>query len=201
MNLKDTKQLTAELLDSGASPEEAAEFVRLGGELHQLARTKVAHQSTAQKLAMARQIVATSEKPNKWSPWLMVAGFSAALIGGILVTSVARSSNPGDLAYGLKRASEQVAVTVQPSFRDQMMMRRSEEVRHLVETHADSKLVATTIDAYISDVAQISSSSYDAVEYCTRVLQEARAKAGSADARSIDAGPKAAAEREKQLTS
>jgi len=168
MNSNNTNQLETELRKAGASHDEAAQLAQLGAALHELPHPAQIHHSSELKRELARQIIATSNEPKRWMPWMTAVGFSAALIGGIFVTSVARSSYPGDLTYSLKRASEQITVAVQPAYRDQMMMRRSDEVRHLVETHADSKLVAVTIDSYIYDVGRTSPESLP----CARVLHQ-----------------------------
>src|SRR5579862_5641500 len=143
---------------------------------------------------LADQISELGELPNTTNtrPWWQRFGLvpiSAAATGlllGTLVLALSQTSLPGTPGYPVKRASEQIAVLVDPNYRATVMMRRSQELKQLVNQSAGQGKVLATLAAYQQEAVAYRSKNYAAFEYCKTNLTEAAAIASPAERSAID---------------
>ena len=105
---------------------------------------------------------------------LGLATVTGLLIGAALV-AYAQTSLPGSWLYPAKRASEKVAVAIDPGYRATLMMRRSQEVAALVRHHSGQPIILATLADYRAEAAAYKSTNYAAFEYCKNNLQQAAA--------------------------
>jgi hypothetical protein len=107
------------------------------------------------------------------------------LVVGMGGVSLAQSSLPGSWLYPVKRASENAAVAVDPSYRATLMMRRASEVQQLVGKGASQQRVLATLTSYQAEAAAYKTKNYAAYSYCKANLQQAEASANPAEKQMI----------------
>ncbi len=111
--------------DSKQSVKDLQSFAR---KLHQVGGKP--HLSRRQKRHMLREIL-----PQKPLFLRLAPAFTAAFFTGVLmVSSFSFASQPGDLLYGVKRDIEDIRSTVQPSYDEQLLKRRDEEIKNLTQS-------------------------------------------------------------------
>jgi hypothetical protein len=165
-------KLERELRSVGATKTEASKFVSLAAQVSQI-KPNV---RTAIFPYPKRAILST-----------VSAGACVGLLVGALLITFSQTSLPTSLLYPLKRASEAIAVSVDPDYRGTVMMRRAAEVQKLVADHAPSKTVLATLADYQSEATLYKSraTNYPAFEYCKASLQQAEAGASNSEREAI----------------
>jgi hypothetical protein len=159
------KKLRQELRQAGASASETAELSAIASRLQAISRPNV---------------------PSLGRPfWQFALATLSGLIVGAGLLAYAQTSLPGNWSYPLKRLSENTAVAIDPAYRATLMMRRSEEVKSLVNRHAGSNQVLATLGAYRSQAAAYKSTNYAAFEYCRNNLTQAASAARPSDQAAI----------------
>lgn len=170
--MKKNKELQSELRLAGASDKEARELTQLASRL--------------KKLQSPRTESAPQRKRSAWARLLPTTGVAVvALLLGMSSVTLAQSSLPGSLLYPVKRLSENAAVTVDPSYRATLMMRRANEVEQLIGKRASTKQVLTMLGAYNVQASAYKSKNYAAFAYCKSNLQLAMADANSTEKQAI----------------
>ena len=166
-----TRRLHQELRLAGAQPAEATELVTLASSLRQL------KQPTA---SIHRSYFRT------WLPIGLTSVGGLAL--GMALVMLAQIAEPGNLLYPIQKASDSIAMRVDPNYRGVVMMKRAQEVKQLVAQHAESRLVLATLSEYqvIAAAYKSGASNYAVFEYCKANLQQAATLASSNERRSID---------------
>lgn len=82
-------------------------------------------------------------------PKIFAVSFAVILFFVTFTTVVnAQKSLPGDPLYPVKRLSENVIVAVNPKFKNEVLIRRSEEIKELTEKNKGQNLIKKTIDEY-----------------------------------------------------
>jgi len=169
MNSK--SKLSQELRRAGAKPAETDGLVKVAAQLRHL---------KASGPAYARP---------RWRRWnlapLAMAAVAGIILGSVLV-AYAQTSLPGSWLYPAKRASEKVAVAVDPAYRATLMMRRSQEVEALVGRHANQQVILATLADYRTAAAAYKADNYAAFEFCKSNLQQAASAAPGPERAAID---------------
>ncbi|HUD11039.1 MAG TPA: hypothetical protein VMS08_01400, partial [Candidatus Saccharimonadia bacterium] len=130
MAINDTKQLEAELQQSGASAREAKELSKIARSLHHLSsqEPQLSHETYS---TIPKQPIRFRTR-RAFAIGLVAAG---SITMGLAIASIAQTTLPGTFLYPVKQLTENVAVSIQPSYRGTLMMRRAEEVKQLVALH------------------------------------------------------------------
>lgn len=111
----------------------------------------------------------------------------------------AQSALPGDLLYPLKRLSENVVAAVDPSFKNVILQRRSEEIKALSNSEQNSKL-NETIQEYQKDLNASKNLNLENIQQSELNLREAKKASISAENKSdIEKILMQTQERQKQL--
>lgn len=78
--------------------------------------------------------------------------FALALLILFVVSSTslayAQNSQPGELLYPLKRLSEKAIVNIKPDFKKEILKRREEEIKDLIEKKEDSETINEAKEEY-----------------------------------------------------
>lgn len=181
MNHKFNNQLEKELLQAGASRTEAESLVALGGQLRALA---------PEKQPTVRYWEAGGAYLRRLLP-SVVSGLACLLLGISLVI-FAQASVPGQVLYGVKRASERAVTVIHPGYRENIMLRRAREVDALVTKNAPQQQVLASLTSYTAaahDYLRHDSDNPDSQtpirSYCKETLQLAAAKTSGAERTAI----------------
>lgn len=110
-----------------------------------------------------------------------------SLFLGALVVSYSQTSMPNSLLYPLQKASDHLAISVDPSYRGVIMMQRAQDVHRLVADHASSKTVLASLADYRSEAMAYKSNStnYSVFEFCKTNLRQAEANATGSERQAI----------------
>lgn len=158
-----------ELLAAGASEDDALELSMLATIVAQLKNERsLKKPSWLQSMFMSRR---------RGLVYGLSAITAAIFIAVIGLSVAAQSSLPGGKLYSVKLWSETSIAIIDPGFKKTMMMRRAEEVKDLIATHASSSLIIATLDDYQSDVRTYKIMDQRVIEYCTNKLRSARPNA------------------------
>ncbi len=144
--------LKKELKEAGAEGEELEKLMQISGKLMELSNLEVS-KDIRQKVL--RRI--TEEPPNKektfFPKWAVVPLITVVILFLGLTTVVsAQKTQPGETLYPLKRVSEDVFRKVDPNFKNEIIVRRSEEVKKLAEDEKDPALIKKTLKEYKKEV-------------------------------------------------
>ena len=164
------RTLHKELRQAGASLQEVTELSQLARQLPEL------------------NGLPAKPKRSWWTrfkPVPIAAAIGGLVVGAVLI-AVAQGSMPGSALYPVKRLSEQAAVAADPSYRATLMMRRSQEVKQLVNRRAGQGRVLATLANYRRAAAAYKTDNYAAFEYCKTNLAQAAAAAPPAERAAID---------------
>lgn len=111
--------LKQQLRKEGATSQEAGDLAALTSGL----QDSIPHLDASVKQRIAQEI-GIGQRPRYTQPRFVSAGAFAAFI---LVCIIAQFAQPGSPLYALKRATEEVRVIVQPSFKAELQQRRQDE--------------------------------------------------------------------------
>lgn len=141
------EKLFEELTNAGAETSEATALADFEKSLHK----PLFERSFAVKHKNAAQVLARVEKAPRfdWRRLLVPLGLgvgSLSLVGASAFA--AQSSLPGDPLYPLKRVTETVFDQLDPNFKNEMALRRSQEVKDLVNKSKSDALIKKSLDDY-----------------------------------------------------
>jgi hypothetical protein len=175
--MKRSTELKNELKIAGASDSEANELAGLAVSLQQLRSS----QSTG--------IVAKKSGRQTKRISLVPLGLTSVvgLAIGMALAILSQSVLPGSLLYPVQKLSDTVAVSLDPSYRGIVMMKRAQEVKQLVADHASSGIVLATLGDYKTEASVYKpvSTNYATFEYCKSSLQQAAAIAPNSERQAI----------------
>jgi len=177
-------QLLKELLIRGISPAEAeqlAYFARKFSYLSTFERSESVKTHFLEKLTRRKEKVI-------WWPRMFVPAMAFVIVllvlgAGTVVAS--QKSLPGEPLYPVKRLSEKVGVIVKPDFEQQIIVRRTEEVRDLVEKKEEPDLVRKTLEDF-SQKRKKSDEVNGRFEQSLRNLEEAKEKSSEDERKQIE---------------
>jgi hypothetical protein len=174
MNTRQKSKLQIELRAVGASETEIGKLVSIANELGVLKNNHSAKRTQHSKhrhLALAVGI-----------PSL------CGLALGIFLVIASQTVLPGSLLYPAQRLSDNIAILVEPSYRETVMMKQANQVRELVTNRAPSSRVLATLADYRQQAASYQSvnSNYAAFEYCKHRLEQAASIAPSPERQAIN---------------
>lgn len=180
--------LVKELKIRGLSQAEAEELNRLSRSLGQIGRfsrsEKVKDQFLTNLLgAKKKQLFVW---PHLFAPAVAFVLILIFLGAGSVV--FAQKSLPGDFLYPVKRLSENVAVSLKPELEQEIVVRRSQEVKDLVEKKEDPGLVKNTLDEFSEETKKAKSRGYanGNLEEGVKNLEEARERSSEGERRQIE---------------
>src|SRR3989344_2334034 len=180
--------LVKELRIRGLPPAEAEELGQVAtsfGELGRFARSEKVKEQFLVKLLGARkkQLFAW---PRLFAP--AVAFVLILLVLGAGSVVFAQKSLPGDVLYPVKRLSENVAISLNPALEQEIVVRRSQEVKDLVEKKEDPELVKNTLEDFSEDSQKAKNKGHanGNLEEGVRNLEDARERSSEDERRQID---------------
>ncbi|HVC35961.1 MAG TPA: hypothetical protein VNE40_00740 [Candidatus Dormibacteraeota bacterium] len=179
MNSKSSNNLSNELKSAGASDEEVKELVVVASNIKHLKDSKG---------SVARPVL-QAQRQNRWRTLIPIGLTSlAGLALGMAVVILSQTVLPGSLLYPVQKLSDNVAVSVNPSYRGSVMMKRAQEVKQLIADHANSGVVLATLADYQVEALSYKSApaNYAVFEYCKSNLQQAATIAPNSERQAID---------------
>lgn len=141
------EQLTNELIAAGAETTEAAALAEFENSLHKPLLLR--DQNLKLKNAEAILLRVNKTRSFNWRRFFVPLGIaigSLSLVGASAFA--AQSSLPGDPLYSLKRVTETVLGQISPNFKNEIPLRRSEEVKSLIEKNKNDDLVKKSLEDY-----------------------------------------------------
>ena len=170
MNDENLKKLAEELKSEGALENEAEDLALLSKNLSNLYAFE---RSSDFKAKFLEQELLTK---NKF--FISRQKFAAVFLSLILLlgfTSVvgAQNSLPGQPLYPVKIASENIASFINPSFKDEILKRRSEEIKELSDKK-DGNTFHDVVDEYEKELNENKEINPKKIEESRRNLEEAR---------------------------
>ena len=154
-----------ELLAAGASEYDALELSMLATIVAQLEKKQ-----SLKQLSWLQFMFMFRKRSLAYGLSAITAAVFIAVVG---FTVLAQSSLPGSKLYSVKIWSENSIAMVHPEFKKTMMMRRAQEVKDLIATHASSRLIIATLDDYHSDVRTYKIMDQRVIDYCSNKLRSA----------------------------
>lgn len=185
MEDKEIYKILKELKESGASKEEADELVNV---LNDFISVKKIERSYAHK----RRFLVGDYIENK--KFFLFTRFSFApivilslifLVGVASIATAAQKSLPGDSLYRVKRLTEDVRTVVYPSFKGEVVVRRSEEIRELSEHKKNSELIKQTVNDYENEIKEIKDNDIK-IDESRKNLEEAKQNVSEEDRKEIE---------------
>lgn len=138
--------LRKELRSVGAGEHEAdqlADVARLLGNI----KTRGLSSESKKRLAPS---VEAGKKPRTWQ-WAVAGSFATAC----LLLVVAQSALPGSWLYKVKRGTEEARAAVQPSYKENLVEKREDEVEKLMLKKADPAVLEQAEKQYQSSVEKL----------------------------------------------
>ena len=180
--------LEKELKIRGLSQAQAEELGEVAKNIGQIGRFPRSEEVKEQFLV---KLLGTGKKESFAWPRLFAPAVAFVLIliflgAGSVV--FAQKSLPGDVFYPLKRLSENVAVSLNPALEQEIVVRRSQEVKDLVEQKEDPGLVQNTLDDFSEDSQKAISKgrANGNLEEGVRNLEDARERSSDDERRQIE---------------
>lgn len=162
------KQLHKELLSAGANETEIKELLPIASKL---------------SLLKGRNAAITRDKVqnNRWLKMIKpIVYATSGLALGIFLVIISQAASPTSFLYHVQKLSDNVAISIYPQYRANIMMKRAQQVNQLVSNRADSKQVLATLADYTKEASiykSVPHANYAAFEYCKTILEQAAAAA------------------------
>ena len=180
--------LEKELKIRGLSQTEAEELGQVAKSIGQIGRFARSEEVKEQFLV---KLLGTKKQelfawPRLFAPAVAFVLILVVLGAGSVV--FAQKSLPGDFLYPVKRLSENVAVSLNPELEQEIVVRRSQEVKDLVEQKEDPELVKNTLDDFSEDSQKAKSEGHanGNLEEGVRNLEDARERSSEVERKQID---------------
>ncbi len=174
MNKNQQLKLKNELILEGASKAEVGKLVGL-----------------ASSLTLLKKPVA--KLPRKLSIWPRTLIFtSSSFVVAVVLTQFvvvgSQTGLPGSRLYSVQKVSDSLAVSISPSYRGTVMMRRAQQVKQLVADNANPNLVTATLAEYQSEASAYKSQgyNYEVFEYCKTNLEQAASIASGPELQALN---------------
>src|SRR3972149_11824125 len=180
--------LEKELKIRGLSQTEAEELGQVAKSIGQIGR--VARSEEVKEQFLVKLLGTKKQELFVW-PRLFAPAVAFVLILVVLgagSVAFAQKSLPGDVLYPVKRLSEIVAVSLNPALEQEIVVRRSQEVKDLVEKKEDSELVKNTLDDFSEDSQKAKNKGHanGNLEEGVRNLEDARERSSEDERRQIE---------------
>ncbi|HSW80644.1 MAG TPA: hypothetical protein VLG47_07745 [Candidatus Saccharimonadales bacterium] len=163
------KQLQQELVQAGASEQEADSLLPIATDLQRL------HVDASQPAAPKSRFAFIAK------PFRLVTVGVVGLAAGFAVLLLAQTVLPSSPLYAVQKFSDNTMIRMHPDYRGSVMMKRAQQVNALAQKNAGSGVILSTLQDY-NKQAQIYKSASDedaasAFAYCKNMLQKASAHA------------------------
>ena len=168
MTDKNLKKLQEEFIQEGASQKEALDLSLFSKNLSNLYDFKRSDKVKSKFLFGSYSIQASKKA-------YIGIFLSILLLLAFTVSASAQNSLPGDPLYPVKRLSENFISFVDPSFKGEILKRRSEEIKSLSQTKNYSN-IPQAIKDYEKNLNQNKNISEENIEVSKKNLEEARSK-------------------------
>lgn len=140
-------ELINELTAAGAEPSEAVELAKFEESL----KRPMLERSHSFKLKNIRGLLDQLDKPSGFDWHRFIRPFGLAL-GGLSLAGASvfasQGSIPGEPLYPVKRLSETVFERINPEFKNEIPVRRSEEVKSLIERNENDDAIKKSLEDY-----------------------------------------------------
>lgn len=180
------KQLEQELLEQGISGEELWGLIEFKNKITKLSDTRRSDdfkRSFLQKLEKVGNHGQLYPQRRLFTSALIIAFLILILITGFVG---AQKSLPGQPLYPVKILSENLIKTVNPSFKNEILKRRSEEIKSLTEEKKNSEQINNTINKYEKDLEENKKINPAKIEETRRNLEDARDNSEDEDRKEIE---------------
>ena len=159
------EELILELKKEGADASEAEELALLSKNLTNSVNFE---RSFDTKIKFLKQKEGKRGKLFMFKSPLIATFIAILLFVGFSTVVSAQDSLPGQPLYAVKRASEEIAGLVNPSFKGQILIRRSDEIKKLSNSgNKNSKNLTNTINEYEDELN-------DRIKFDIKEIEESR---------------------------
>lgn len=170
MNDLHLNNLKEELMKEGALEKEAEDLTLLSKNLSNLYSFE---RSSALKHKFLEQELLSKNKFFVSRQMFVAVFFSLILLLGFTSIIKAQSSLPGQPLYPVKIASENIASLINPSFKDEVLQRRSEEIKKL-SGKKDGKSFQNLVNEYEKELEENRKINSKKIDEAQKNLEEAR---------------------------
>lgn len=186
MNKEFKEELFNQLKETGFLDRELGEFDAVLNKLSSV--SKIERSFTVKRKFLEGEIQPVFAGKPFWSKWFFAPVITFALLILISTATVvkAQASFPGELLYPVKRLSENAYVLVNPRFKNEMVIRRSQEVKKLIEENKGPVLLNKTINDYQKEVKDEDDHNQGKIEESRQVLEQAKENASGEDRKDIE---------------
>lgn len=175
MKNEELNQLIDELKAAGAQDKEAEELSVLSQKLSEV--SKLERSFAFKKKFLERDIIDNSSYRSFWSKWTVIPAVAFCLIFfvGFATVVSAEKSFRGKPLYPIKRLSEGIISFINPSFKNEVLRRRSEEIKELSDKK-DGADFQKTVEDYEKELSENKRIAPEKFEESRKNLEEAKKK-------------------------
>lgn len=180
------EQLIKELYFEGMLDFEKEEFTKILSKIKNVSEVK---RSEAFKGSFLNKLTNKDKKMIFFTtPKIYIPALVLILLLFVLITEVvnAQRSLPGQPLYPIKLLSEKFIKKVNPSFKNEILKRRSEEIKNLTGGKKNSDLIKKTLDDYKKELESKENINSLMIKESKRNLEEARGKTEDKDKEEIE---------------
>ena len=182
------EQLKKELQSQSVLEEEARELMEALNKISKLSKTERSYAFKRSFLDSLSEKEKTDRKTFLFLPRVYVTALAFVLLLFIFIAGIvnAQKSLPGQPLYPIKVLSENIVKAVNPSFKDEIIKRRSEEIKNLTEQKKDSDLLKKTINDYNDELKDTRTINKVKIEESQKNLEEAKEKSEKENKKEIE---------------
>lgn len=184
---EELKKLFEELKSEGASKKEIEEFTPV---LNNLSAVKKHERSYILKRKFLEEKMASSKRSALFPKWFFAPAIAFSLlllIGAISASYASQKSLPGDPLYPVKRLTEDARILVDPNFKNEKIVRRSEEVKKLTEEKEEKpKFINKAIDDFRKESEDSKNRDAKKVQESLRNLEDAKQNVSGEEKKQIE---------------
>lgn len=174
-----------ELKEAGAKDFEIKELLEIKEKLQDFSNLKVSKKIKNRVWG----IITESKEPEKrnvfrWAFIPLITILVLFFFGATIVS--AQKSQPGEVLYPVKLVSEEVFQKVKPEFKDEIIVRRSEEVKKLAEEKKDAKLIKKTLKEYKKEILKREERSEEKIRESRKNIEEIKEKIKEEEKKEIE---------------
>jgi len=179
MNNDFEEELIKELENEGVFAKDREEYTKI---LNKISMSFEMKRSESFKMSFLSKLSDQDKKKRIFftAPRIYIPALLFTLLLFILITEVvnAQKSLPGQPLYPIKRLSENIVKTVNPSFQSEILKRRSEEIRNLAQQKNNSELLKKTLNDYENELKNKNNTNSIKIEESKKNLEDARERTG-----------------------
>jgi len=184
---EELKKLFEELKAEGASGKEMEELIPV---LNKLAVIKKHERSYILKRKFLEDKVVSSKRSTFFVKWFFAPAIAFSLllfVGAVSASYASQKSLPGDPLYPVKRLTEDARTLIDPNFKNEKIVRRSEEIKKLTEEKEEKpKFINKAIDDFRKESEDSRTHDTKKVQESLKNLEDAKQNVSGEEKKQIE---------------